>query len=182
VPEDARRIERCLLEYLWLPTVDLALGRVAERVQVGGHDVPAEAVRRRFTRGRHNFFTLYRQLGNEPRVAERLEVHAMASLGIADVDGNLEERRHTVLVFNGPAPQVRTFANAAEEIEAVGAWLRTLTADGVQPHEIGVFVRPSEQVSRATAAATAHRQACLQLTDAIGWLRPTVRRRRASCR
>lgn len=28
---------------LWLPTVDLALARVAERVRVGGHDVPADA-------------------------------------------------------------------------------------------------------------------------------------------
>jgi predicted ABC-type ATPase len=45
--------------YLWLPTVDLALARVAERVRTGGHDVPAETVRRRFDRGRRNFFTLY---------------------------------------------------------------------------------------------------------------------------
>ena len=48
--------------YLWLPTVELALARVAERVRAGGHDVPAHAVRRRFTRGRDNFFTLYRHL------------------------------------------------------------------------------------------------------------------------
>ena len=32
--------------YLWLPTVELALARVAERVRAGGHDVPADAVRR----------------------------------------------------------------------------------------------------------------------------------------
>ena len=32
--------------FLWLPTVELALARVAERVRVGGHDVPADAVRR----------------------------------------------------------------------------------------------------------------------------------------
>ena len=55
-------------------------------------------------------------------------------------------------VFNGPAPQIRTFATEAEESEAVGAWLRALAADGVQPHEIGVFVRSSDQVPRATAA------------------------------
>ena len=41
--------------YLWLPTADLAVARVAERVQVGGHDVPADVVRRRFARGRRNF-------------------------------------------------------------------------------------------------------------------------------
>lgn len=89
------------------------------------------------------------------RTSHQIREHADRLLGpeIADMDGNLEERRHTVSVFNGPAPQVRTFGTAAEEIEAVGAWLRTLSADGVQPHEIGVFVRSSDQVSRATAAA-----------------------------
>ena len=48
--------------YLWLPTVDLALARVAARVRAGGHDVPAEAVRRRYARGREHFFTRYRRL------------------------------------------------------------------------------------------------------------------------
>jgi predicted ABC-type ATPase len=54
--------------YLWLPTADLALARVAERVRAGGHDVPAEAVRRRFDRGRYNFFTLYRPLADAWRL------------------------------------------------------------------------------------------------------------------
>jgi hypothetical protein len=57
-----------------------------------------------------------------------------------------------VSVFNGPAPVIRTFATGAEESEAVGAWLRTLVADGVLPHEIGVFVRSSDQIPRASAA------------------------------
>jgi predicted ABC-type ATPase len=48
--------------YLWLPSVDLALERVANRVEAGGHDVPAETVRRRFARGLHNLFYLYRDL------------------------------------------------------------------------------------------------------------------------
>ena len=51
-----------------------------------------------------------------------------------------------------PAPQIRTFATENEESETVGAWLRALAADGVQPHEIGVFVRSSDQVQRATSA------------------------------
>ena len=54
--------------YLWLPTVELALARVAERVRAGGHDVPADAVRRRFERGRHNFFTLYKPLADTWRL------------------------------------------------------------------------------------------------------------------
>lgn len=54
--------------YLWLPNADLALARVAARVQAGGHDVPAETVRRRYERGRRNFFTVYRTLADRWRI------------------------------------------------------------------------------------------------------------------
>jgi predicted ABC-type ATPase len=45
--------------FLWLRTADLAVGRVAERVRHGGHDVPADVVRRRYAAGLRNFFGLY---------------------------------------------------------------------------------------------------------------------------
>jgi hypothetical protein len=86
---------------------------------------------------------------------------------ITDVDGNREERRHTVSVFNGPPPEIRTFATEAEESEAVNGWLRTLAANGVQPHEIAVFVRSSEQVRRATAAVNAAGLSPLVLDDRV---------------
>jgi predicted ABC-type ATPase len=54
--------------YLWLPTADLAIARVAERVRAGGHDVPADVVRRRFTRGRRNFLAMYRPLADRWRL------------------------------------------------------------------------------------------------------------------
>ena len=54
--------------FLWLPTADLAVARVAERVRAGGHDVPADTVIRRFTRGRRNFFHLYRPLADTWRL------------------------------------------------------------------------------------------------------------------
>jgi len=53
---------RIHLYFLWLRSVDLALKRIAERVSMGGHDVPANVVRRRFIRGLHNLFYLYRPL------------------------------------------------------------------------------------------------------------------------
>ena len=70
--------------YLWLPTVDLALARVAERVRVGGHDVPADAVRRRFIRGRALFFSRYRVLADSWRVYDASSVdgpHLLAAGG-----------------------------------------------------------------------------------------------------
>lgn len=37
----------------------------------------------------------------------------------------------------------------------MGVWLRSQISDGVLPHEMGVFVRSSGQVARATAAVQA---------------------------
>ena len=65
--------------YLWLPDVELALARVAERVRAGGHDVPADAVRRRFDRGRVNFFTIYRPLANAWRLYDATPITARRS-------------------------------------------------------------------------------------------------------
>ncbi len=47
------------LVYLWLPGAEFAIARVRERVQLGGHHVPEEIVRRRYHRGLMNFFDLY---------------------------------------------------------------------------------------------------------------------------
>jgi predicted ABC-type ATPase len=56
------------LVFLWLPTPDLAVQRVRERVRSGGHDVPEETIRRRFGRGMLNFLHLYRPLARTWRV------------------------------------------------------------------------------------------------------------------
>jgi predicted ABC-type ATPase len=52
------------LFYLWIPSAELALSRVRERVSRGGHDVPEAVVRRRFARSITNFLVHYRALSN----------------------------------------------------------------------------------------------------------------------
>jgi hypothetical protein len=91
------------------------------------------------------------------RTSHQIREQADRLLGpeVTDVDGNREDRRHTVSVFNGPPPEIRTFPSEPEESEAVGTWLRSLADDGIQAHEIGVFVRSPAQVARATAAVAA---------------------------
>ena len=44
------------LFFLWVPSINLAVERIKDRVEKGGHHVPAHDVRRRFFRGIHNFF------------------------------------------------------------------------------------------------------------------------------
>jgi predicted ABC-type ATPase len=44
------------LLFLWLPSAELAVSRVAERVRLGGHDIPAHTVRRRYRARLLNFF------------------------------------------------------------------------------------------------------------------------------
>ncbi|HXY24382.1 MAG TPA: hypothetical protein VEI73_07005 [Candidatus Acidoferrum sp.] len=51
--------------YLWLPTPDLALQRIHERVSRGGHDVPEAVVQRRFARSINNFLVHYRPIADE---------------------------------------------------------------------------------------------------------------------
>ena len=48
------------LLFLSLPSVELAIERVALRVRHGGHDIPQDVIRRRFESGRRNFDTAYR--------------------------------------------------------------------------------------------------------------------------
>ena len=72
--------------FLWLPSADFAIDRVADRVRMGGHSVPAETVLRRYRAGIRNFFNLYERLastwrvydnsGDVPRlIAARLDFH-----------------------------------------------------------------------------------------------------------
>ena len=50
------------LFFLWIPNTELAIARIKDRVVEGGHDVPAQDVKRRFTRSICNFFKLYQPL------------------------------------------------------------------------------------------------------------------------
>jgi predicted ABC-type ATPase len=50
---------RVVLFFLWLPSADMAVARVENRVEEGGHGVPAEDVRRRYQAGIRNLFRLY---------------------------------------------------------------------------------------------------------------------------
>jgi len=56
------------LVFLWLASPELALARVARRVELGGHSVADDVVRRRYATGLRNFFELYRPIMSTWRV------------------------------------------------------------------------------------------------------------------
>lgn len=84
------------------------------------------------------------------------EIRSMADrlLGgeVADVDGEVEQRRGTISAFNGPEPVVQLFEDEKQEIERVGAWIDERLAAGVAAHEMGVFVRSEAELARAMTA------------------------------
>jgi len=74
---------------------------------------------------------------------------------LTDVDGNAEERRGAISVFNGPPPTLQTFDSEEEEIDSVAGWLKERKAEGYIANEIGVFVRSDGEMDRARRALEA---------------------------
>ena len=85
----------------------------------------------------------------------RMQTDRLLGPEFSDVDGNREDRRGTVSVFNGPPPTVRVLDDPAEETQVVGAWLAERAEEGTQENALGVFVRSDQQIDRARAAVEA---------------------------
>lgn len=88
------------------------------------------------------------------RTSHQIRMQADCLLGpqVTDVDGNVDDRRDTVSIFNGPPPVIQVHNNEKEESKAVSIWISEHVKAGVAPHEFGVFVRSEAQLPRARAA------------------------------
>jgi superfamily I DNA/RNA helicase len=88
------------------------------------------------------------------RTSHQIRTQSDRLLGpsVADVDGNTEERRGTVSIFNGPPPDIRVTETPEDEIDAVAQWLSKLLKEEIKPHEIGVFIRSATELNRARQA------------------------------
>ena len=56
---------RVRLFFLRMPSPEIAIARVRQRVSTGGHNIPDDVIRRRFNSGLNNFETIYRELLDE---------------------------------------------------------------------------------------------------------------------
>ena len=86
---------------------------------------------------------------------------------MSDVDGNTEDRRGTVSVFNGPDPLMQILDSEKAESRAVADWLTALAEEQFQPHEIGLFVRSSAQLDRARQAINMAGMKAIELDDKV---------------
>ncbi len=114
-------------------------------------------------RGRsHTLKVNYRTSHQIRRAADRLLPDI-----IRDVDGNEENRRDVISVFNGLEPEVKTFDNAHQETEEVTAWVRKVIEDGINPEEIGIFVRSNNELPRAREVVKLAERIPLELSNRV---------------
>ena len=72
---------------------------------------------------------------------------------VTDVDGINESRKGTISTFEGQPPCLVVAVSEESEISAVADWIKSRIAEGVQPSEIGIFVRSDAEIRRARTAA-----------------------------
>ena len=99
-------------------------------------------------RGRsHTLKVCYRTSQQIRRAADKL-----LPAVLRDTDGLEDERRGIISVFDGPPPEVKSLDTIAAEADAVREIVKTWLGDGIAPHEIGMFVRTPQFVTRARSA------------------------------
>lgn len=86
---------------------------------------------------------------------------------VRDVDGNEENRRGTVSVFNGPNPEIQIFPSKSVEHDAISVWIASAINDGIEPEEIGIFVRSEAELFRARAVINEADNIPLELSDRV---------------
>ncbi|ALV29101.1 3'-5' exonuclease [Pannonibacter phragmitetus] len=74
---------------------------------------------------------------------------------IRDVDGEEDERKGTISVFEGVEPVVLKALSEADETAAAAAFLQKLLDAGMPLREIGIFCRSNDQIARAAKVAEA---------------------------
>jgi predicted ABC-type ATPase len=87
--------------YLWLPSADMAVQRVAARIRGGGHAIPEADIRRRYDRSLGNFFNIYRQIADSWLMLDNSSGSAPRPIAWRNLGGPLQIAR------SGPWEQLR---------------------------------------------------------------------------
>ena len=84
---------------------------------------------------------------------------------VRDADGQEEDRKGTISVFQGPQPAVVLSTDEAAEIRQIADFIADVIASGVAPSEVGVFVRSRRELPRARAAVELAGQTPVELSE-----------------
>jgi len=116
-----RTLQRCAeagykthLLFLWLPAPEIAIDRVAWRVKQGGHDIPADTIRRRYLAGLRNLISLYLPLVNKAIIFD----------GSSDICS--EQGSYAVLAEKNEAGKILVYNDQA--------WQKTEQTSKEEPH------------------------------------------------
>jgi len=103
------------------------------------------------------------------RTSHQIRCHAdrLLPVSLSDVDGNLEDRRITISVFDGVSPTIEVLDDNESEAETVSHWISNLLSQDYQPHEIAIFVRSADQYPRARSAAELTGAKCVELDQNV---------------
>jgi predicted ABC-type ATPase len=86
---------RIEIVFLWIPSPQLAIRRIAQRVKKGGHHVPSEDVTRRYKRSLANFVKIYAPLADRWKVWNNAD--QPASLTLSSESATLDQLRKYLL-------------------------------------------------------------------------------------
>jgi predicted ABC-type ATPase len=78
------------LVFLWLPSADAAVARVAERVRSGGHNVPELTIRRRYDAGLRNVLELYIPLADTWQLFDNSSIEELRYIAAGGPHGAAE--------------------------------------------------------------------------------------------
>ncbi|TWU54961.1 Zeta toxin [Rubripirellula tenax] len=104
------------LIFVWLPTADFAVERVANRVRQGGHNIPEPTIRRRFDQGIRNFADHYSSLADRWAILDATWYPSESSVS-SELGQTVCFRESTVASMNQHTPALlanHTISNASE--------------------------------------------------------------------
>jgi predicted ABC-type ATPase len=78
------------LTYLWTPSPEFSIRRVAERVRAGGHGIPEETICRRYHSGLRNLFSLYMPLSDHWEIYDNTDLFSLRKIAMGTMRNPIE--------------------------------------------------------------------------------------------
>jgi predicted ABC-type ATPase len=132
---------RITLAYVWVPSAEVAIQRVARRVAGGGHGVPPEVVRRRYSRSLANLRELYLPLADAFRIYDHsvagepaLVARGGRGRAVTVYDGETWERIQRTMELR-EAPAFEYEHDEERELRILNA-MRIATGDALLKHKL----------------------------------------------